>query len=197
MKTSIGTILAMCLIKGGEYVKRVLASLFIVVMLGGIGTAAHASYFQDDLDPVCFFVVDDPLGGNDTVTLEYFGNNVSDWNLEYRYGSVGWTSLASSGQVAIPASDRTIVYYRLVNSSSGEDTKADLVFSGADDGDLWNSVAIYWGDVVGDYSSRFQVLVAGDDDNVAPVPIPQAVLLLGSGVFGLLVFGRRRAQSGT
>ena len=42
------------------------------------------------------------------------------------------------------------------------------------------------------FRPEFTFLGAGDDDNVAPIPIPASALLFPSGLVGLIGFGFRR-----
>ena len=177
--------------------KRLWLALFVFTLVTGICTAVQASFFQDDLQPVCFWVVDDNSdpapNGNDEVTLSFFGVISAGWTLEYGYDNVHWTTLGASGQIG-PIStgpdDWELIYFRL-SSATAVDDMADLEFLGPE-GDLWNSVTIFWNDK--DDYTNFSSLVAWDDDNVAPVPIPGSALILGSGILSLIIFGRRRRQ---
>ena len=50
---------------------------------------------------------------------------------------------------------------------------------------MFNSVMLNWG------TFELTIFVAGDNDNVAPVPVPAAFWLFGSGLIGLIGLRRR------
>ena len=175
--------------------EKVFIALFVLAMVMGIGTVAQADLIQDDLDPVRFFVVDDnddpnPGFGDDKVTLSITGNLPSGWNLEYSPDGTpsSWDDAGPSLEIATGADDWELAYFRITDGTN-VDNKADLKFVSFE-GELWNAVIIHWNDDHADYSS-FDFVVANDDDNVAPVPIPASALLLGFGMVGLIGFGKR------
>lgn len=179
--------------------KKILIVLLLVTVLIGMATGVVASFFQDDVDPVRFYVVDDnsdpPALGDDSVTLSGFGVLQTGWSLEW-LDNGSWTTindLASGITIPTGADDWELVYLRIVSGITVDDI-ADLTFFNPE-GDIWNSVRIDWNED-GYWWTEFTFLGAGDDDNVAPIPIPASALLFSSGLVGLIGFGFRR-RTGT
>ena len=168
--------------------KRFFIQVLALVMLLGIAHVAGANFVQT-LDEVSFYVVDDNTpSGDDSVTLEIFSIAQSG-TLQYSTDKSTWTDIyGNSIAIATGSDDWERVWFRLDLGSGSYVTKGTLTFSGAD-GNLWNAVSIEW-----DGNNGVTFNTAGDNDNVAPVPIPGAVWLLGSGLIGLVAFGGRRRK---
>ena len=167
--------------------KKVLfTSLFVLAMVLGIGTVAQASssFFQSDLEPVSFWV----LNGSDDDTVQLMVSSTPTTvgtGLEYSVNQTNWFEANTIDMVSIDIlgeDDRELVYWKFNGNNV-----ADLTFFDGNDDDLWDSVTIYWDDISIELS--FVVPVCGD--SVAPVPIPASALLLGSGMVGLIAFGKR------
>lgn len=169
--------------------KKFLMVMALAMMLvWGVGIqGASAGY----MDPVAFYVVDDntdPVGGDDSVTMSFSNFNIGSATLQYSLDNTAgsWTDV--NGSFTVKASDWTKVYMRLNYLTAAQpDTSGDVTFD-SPEGDLYNTVFIEW-----DQGGSFLLSVgsADSDDNVAPVPLPAAAWLLGSGLFGLIGIRRR------
>jgi hypothetical protein len=179
--------------------KKILMVLLLVTVSIGMTTGASASLVFEDVSPVSFYVVDDNSDpspdGDDSVTLSGFGVLETQWSLEW-LDDGSWTTitdLATGITIDTGTDDWELVYLRIVKGGETDDT-ADLTFYNPEGG-LWNTVRIDW-DEDGTWYTEFSLFGAGDDDNVAPIPIPTSALLFCSGLIGLIGFGfRRRAGS--
>ena len=169
--------------------KKVFMVLFVLAIMMGIGTVAQASLVQDNLYPVSFFVVDND--SDNSVKLEITHLNTPG-NIDYSTDQINWTSIVCNPTTEvtfnIPTPDRRLVYWRL--DTGTYDYTADLEFMGSAPGGLWNGVIIYWDETRTSYS-EITFEVSADCDYIAPVPIPASALLLGSGIVGLIGFGKR------
>ena len=167
--------------------KRFLISILAFIMLLGFAQVAKADFVQS-LDEVSFYVVDDntlPSGGNNSVDLAILSIGLTG-TLQYSINNNTWNYVTDSPlTIATGSDDWERVWFRLDMESSYV-TKGTLTFT-AQDGNLWNAVAIKWNG-----SNGYTLGVPCDDGNVAPVPIPATVWLLGSGLFGLVAVRRRR-----
>lgn len=142
-------------------------------------------------DPVSFLVVDDPDStdpGNVFLSSIGFGLPAG-YQLEYMVGVSAWTVLQPTTVFSTPQGRETVTF-RLRNSATGGvDTSGSLTFLGLESSDLYNSLVIDWDESV---SMVLTVSVPGENDNVAPVPVPGALWLFGSGIAGLFAIRRRR-----
>lgn len=138
--------------------------------------------------------------GDGEVNLAIQGYTFPTGTLQYKYGESDWLSIAGYGQtlhIDTGADFRELVYFRFLLSPEQTITKASMTFSGYDD-PFYNSVSMLFGPTTpppgSPYGSvAFAVATPGGSDHVAPAPIPGAVWLLGSGLFGL--FGIRRKMA--
>jgi len=176
----------------------------IILVLGAVFLAAHGAlsdanampvgpsdpYYVGD-GPAAFRVVDNfGTDGDGMVTLDL----VAEFSgLQYRYGANGWsdvplTELApdffiGSLSIMTGGDHSEAVYFR---TGGGDDTAA-MFFYGFDD-PLWNSIALDF-DLNG--TSDIVSATPGDGDHVAPIPLPAALWLFGSGLLGLLGIRRK------
>ena len=185
--------------------KRVLIGIFAFSMIVGMTKTATADFFQDNVDPLRFRVVDDNSDGNyddQRVTLTGY-SYIEGYSLEWSYDKSTWNPADLGAGVLIYTTDTAggddgnidweLVYFHIVDDKNNVDNVADLNFF-SPEGGLWNAVRIGWNED-GTWTSAFTFAVAGDDDNIAAVPIAPSIVLLGSGLFGLLAFGYRRRSA--
>jgi hypothetical protein len=143
--------------------------------------------------PTAAFNVVDNFGsdGDYTVKLSFISTLSG---LQYKYGGGDWTDLGLFGflfpglykgalDVATGDDHSEVVYFK---TNSGN-TTAGMLFYGFDN-PLWNSVAFGF-DLNGIPGLVFAT--PGQGDHVAPVPIPTALWLLGSGLLGLIGIRRK------
>jgi hypothetical protein len=143
------------------------------------------------MDPVQFYVVDH--SGDQSVTLG-IQNFPQDLDLEFRVKDGSWSDWddAGSSETFTNVNDMLLTEWRIFIGTDPDnpddyDTGADANFDGPldDDGDF-HSVSLLWNE----RSISFET--AYGKDAVRPVPIPHSALLLGSGLFGLLMIGYRK-----
>ncbi len=166
--------------------------LALIIATNTYGSMVPDPFHQGMLDPVSFFVVDDqdsPDPGAVVLTTSSF-NLPAGFQVEYLYsGVIDWTALNPLTTFSTPVQGRELVFLRLFNAStSGMDTSGDLTFQGYEAQDLYTTLIIDWGTV------NLTISTAGNDDNVAPVPVPGAIWLLGSGIL-CLIGTRRKAKN--
>ena len=172
--------------------KKLFIIVFSMTIIMVFATGALSQFVQTDVNPARFYVVDDNSdpspGGDDSVTLSGINWLAAGWSLEYSIDNISWNpaDVASGITIATGPDDWELVYFRIIDGSDNIDNIADLKFLNPE-GDLWNSVFIYWDG--NDSYTNFTYLGADGDDNVAPVPIGSSALLLGSSIFGLMGFG--------
>ncbi len=178
--------------------KKILTVMALaIVLVWGFGVkGASATY----MDPVSFYVVDDDTGSNDdSVTLSFAVNNSQGGTLQYSTDNVSWITVTGGTTGPIAASNWQQVWMRIDNGSGSYDTDGEVTFLGEEtNSGLYNSVNVIWDTIkLPNFSVDVDIYnyVANDDDNVAPVPIPAAAWLLGSGLFGLVGVRRRMKKS--
>ena len=153
--------------------------------------SAGANFNQGALDPVRFFVVDDTPDAS--VDLTPASIYTGEKTLQYKVGS-GSRENYISGPITISTGGNyghEIVYMQLVGGNQ-TDTNADLLLTSweksANGLDLFSGLIINWGN---GFNITFNT-VSGND-NLAPVPIPGAAFLPGSGILCLVGFIRKRS----
>jgi len=170
--------------------KILVVTALALVMVWGVGVQRAAAGYMDD---VSFFAVDDisdPVGGNGSVTLtnlmiNYYGTDPA--TLEYSVDQSNWFVAGDSFTVNPVSGGVEQVYLRL-NCGTDMVTSGVITFL-SPEGDLFNGLKVDWSNQI-----DMTITIADNDDNVAPVPIPAAVWLLGSGLFGLIGVRRRSME---
>lgn len=174
--------------------------LILLIMVGlvlsftGAPWAAPDPFNMGVVDPVSFWVVDDDFKSMDgSVTLVTSNLNLGSNVLQFDQGS-GWANFGIIQTFSMAPGGRVFVDFRLSDALGNvTDTSGDLTFIGYEltdsDGLPWYTTA----QIIWDSSSSLQLsfAVPTNNDNVAPVPIPHASLLLASGLLGLLGVRRR------
>ena len=173
--------------------------LLVPVLIIGMFTCAQAAtvgpdpFYQGVLDPVCFWVVDDSNDSSVTATGISF-LLPTGYALQYYSDVTDWTNFGTSVIFNTGSDPYELVRLRLYNSTTyATDTSGDLTFLGyevPDDGyglGWYTSITIDWD---GTNNVQLSFVSSAGNDNVAPVPIPASVLLLGSGILGLIAIGR-------
>ena len=165
-------------------------TLALVIVWGvGIQKAAAGSYSMD-MDEISFYAVD--TSANAVVTLTVSQLAGSD-TLQYKAGSANWADAGGSIVISpVTTGGMEQVYLRLVNGTTVTSTAGNITFWGKDDAN-YNSITVNW--TVAGGTLALDLLVPDDKDNVAPVPIPAAVWLLGSGLLGLVGIRRRSTKA--
>ncbi|MFH2066232.1 MAG: hypothetical protein ABIK15_13615 [Pseudomonadota bacterium] len=140
--------------------------------------------------PVAFYLIDTDHDGS--VTINITGNWPFDLNLDWSYDGSNWFDWSP----ALMNFDTTaesycgVIYLSIVENWV-RDTVGDTIFDGggvAGNDGWYRSVFIKWSD-----APQLSFLTAQPNDAVSPTPIANAALLLGSGVFGLvMVMARKR-----
>lgn len=181
--------------KMGKRMKKWIVFLFFGLIFLSSGTVQAAlvnPYDQGLLDPVSFYVVDDPDSTDpESVVLTTSSPLLqAGYQLEYLYSGVSdWTVLSAVTSFTTPDEGSRLVFLRLHNPATGEvDTSGSLTFQGLEGDNLFTSLLLSW-DASAITSLSF--ITAGNDDNLAPVPLPAAIWLLGSGFLGLCGLRRK------
>jgi hypothetical protein len=189
--------------------------LFIVTILLLITSGAYTDVFasQDQtysqiLEEVSFWAVNDPdPDANSPVILSITNLGLP---VEYSLDKDHWEIFANpiiidlskiplvispgTSLVEIPTATKTMVYLRLVDGSldGGFDYSGQLTFSGYDrviyGVDAYNSLTINWNNTE---ATTITITTPQNYDNVAPVPIPAALWLLGAGVMAIIGIRRK------
>jgi hypothetical protein len=157
--------------------------------------------FTEFSDPARFLVINN-FGdvGDGEVNLVVQGYTFPAGTLQYKYGESDWLSIAGYAEtlhIDTGADLRELVYFRFLLSPEQTITDASMTFSGYD-APFYNSVSMLFGPSAplpgSSYGSvAFAVGTPDKGNHVAPAPIPGAVWLLGSGMFGL--FGIRKKMT--
>ena len=145
---------------------------------------AMADFIQP-LDQVAFWVYDD-VAHDGVVTLDV--TNYGDaGTLQFKTSSTNWAAFGASQDITTTGGtggdDFELVWFRL---GDPVDTNGVLTFQGSPEGtvnglDLYNLVIISWSDA----TLPISIVSPNNNDNVAPVPVPPAVLMFFSGLLGL------------
>jgi hypothetical protein len=143
------------------------------------------------MDPVKFYLVD--TDNNDRVGISNTGNWPFDLNLDWSYDGSEWSDWSPALlEFNKNAESYAGVVYLSIVVNGIRDTGGDVIFDGGgikENDDWYSSVLIRWSD-----SPHLSFLTLKPDDAVSPIPITSSALLLGSGVFGLMmVFSRKKS----
>jgi len=142
------------------------------------------------LDPVHFYLVD--TDGDDIVKISNTGNLPFDLNIDWSYDGVNWSDWSPS-LMTFSKNDKLYsgVVYLSIFLNESQNTSGEVIFDGGgieDNEDWYSSLLIYWS---GEHP-RGSFLTLKPYDAVSPIPITNSVLLLGSGVFGLIMMVSRK-----
>ncbi len=144
------------------------------------------------IDPVKFYLVDTDNDGFVQIS------NTLNWpfnlNLDWSYDGSVWSDWSPSSIMTFSKTDSfyTGVVYLSIVVNGIIDTDGDVTFDGGGikgNNDWYSSLAIMWSDV-----PRLSFLTLIPDDAVSPIPIASPALLLGSGVFGLMMVVTRKKR---
>ena len=174
----------------GKQIVLVCVLLLIVVWVPGAG----ASTFYN-VDPVAFYAVDYYQGsgsaGKVTLVSQALGD-ATGYTLQYRYdGITGWQDWTSGAEkdITVSPGESELVKLRLLYDTSAYITRADLTYSGEGPTGLFSTLIVDWDGISS--SVQFDIISATECDKVAPVPISNTLLLLMSGIIGLVGIGRK------
>jgi hypothetical protein len=164
---------------------------------------AGGAFSPSDAGPVpaeftaAFKVIDNfGTGGGDGTVKLTFSTNIFD--LQYGYGA-GWNSLGLAEVFpglgwytgTLDVNFTGSEFSKVVYFKTGTDTTGAIMFS-TPDFPLWHNVALNF-DPKGNSEIAFAAVVPsnGNNDHVAPVPIPAGFWLFGSGLLGLIGIRRK------
>jgi hypothetical protein len=181
--------------EGMKKIILIVSAIFTLLMHCS-GSNVYA-YSILDAEPIQFYLVDDDGKGDKDSIVKLSYANFTGFSLQYSLTGLSGTWNNYYGQDINTGSNggELLTWWRAKKGSANPQyyTSGDLYFlAGTGDG-LYKSVLIDW-DKIG-----FTLQIANGKDRIKPfiaaVPIPGAVWLLGSGVFGLLMFRGRRKVS--
>lgn len=174
--------------------------LCTIVFISLLLSSNHAFAFVSPLlEPVSLYLVDDPNAdgiGTMVVQASLFDFYPSDdltALLQYSWDDLVYMDWPGTDLVVDPIDEfkRIIFRLRLFRDGTviGYDTDGIVTWPVAPESeyhglDAYSHVMINWGDF------QFQILSSNSNDNFAPTPIPPGVLLLGTGLIGLIGFRR-------
>lgn len=174
------------------------------VGVAGMQPAAHAmltgfsagANYVTDMKPVSFYLYD--LDGNDKATLsaDTISAGAADNrpSLEYSLDGIKFDALNSHAAIEFGGDDFMQIFFRLAPTNGGHDVDAgrvtfqnyDLTNSNTAGHDLFQALYVEW-----DWSPFTITISSADDPSSPSVPIPASVLLLFTGLAGLIGFRRR------
>ena len=175
--------------------KKILAVMILAMILAwGVGiNGASANTIK--VMPYVSFMACDTYGSDGEV--EIFSTHLNTVGINALYFSTDngtnwseWNSVADNQTFTMTPDSCEQVWLGI--GTSGETaptlTSGTVTFNG--NGPMFNSMSIEWTSTPA--SSTIDFLTTGDCDKVAPVPIPAAVWLLGSGLLGIVGIRRRK-----
>jgi hypothetical protein len=178
--------------------KKVLIGIFAFAVAVGFSTTAQAAFFTQNNADVDFWVVD--AGDYDSGSVTIGITNLTGAQLQYFYpGAADWTNVSTDVNTSVSFNQMVeggslLTQWRL---SPTLDRVGDLTFDGGQVGgpdDLYTSLLVDWDETAGGSSLVFNT-ANYSDGAMSPVPIASSMVLLGSGLFGLLAFGYRRRSA--
>ncbi|MBA4369914.1 MAG: hypothetical protein C0403_19980, partial [Desulfobacterium sp.] len=141
------------------------------------------------VDPVKFYLVD--TDNDDRVRISNTFNWPFDLNLDWSYDGSAWSDWSPAlMEFNKNAESYTGVVYLSIVVNGIRDISGDVTFDGGGingNDDWYSSLLIKWSD-----SPHLSFLTLKPDDAVSPIPIASSALLLGSGVFGLMMIVTRK-----
>jgi hypothetical protein len=168
---------------------RLIITLF-VSMLTCFAISVQAATISSD--PVKFYLVD--TNDDDIVKIRNLFNWPSRLNLDWSYNGSDWFDwsrpLMKFNENAV---SYTGVVYLSILVDGIRDTDGDVFFFGGGrkgNDDWYSSFLIKWSD--SPHLSFLTLPLLERNDAVSPIPIASSALLLGSGVFGLMMVVTRK-----
>ncbi len=165
---------------------RLFITLFVAML-----TCSVLSVQAATMDPVKFYLVD--TNNDNRVGISNTFNWPFDLNLDWSYNGSEWSDWSSTVmEFNKNAESYTGVVYLRIDVNGIRDTGGDVTFDGAGikgNQDWYSSLSICWSD-----SPHVSFLTLIPDDAVSPIPIASSALLLGSGVFGLMMVVTRKKR---
>jgi hypothetical protein len=173
-----------------------LISVPLVLLMSSAGIAALSQGVNlevPNLDPVCFYLLDDSVHSNDYQTTVTATNIFGTGNLEYSFSgeSDSFVSWSNPRTVDLPPAGFLPIYFRL-NTGANILTEADLTFNAFEA--VYHGLDGYQNVVMNFDLASIQLATSTTNDNFASVPIPSAALLLGTGLIGIFRFRRRHLK---
>jgi hypothetical protein len=181
--------------KHGKLSTFLFALIFISLGVNPVCNAAIVSDpFEMHLNSVSFYLVDDSQHSNDLSTTLTISQIPKEINLAYSFDAINYSLLTNSKTIALPNGYRRIYFGELSgnNSNTVAHTKGDVIFSTFEG--VYHNLDSYVNAIM-DFGGGYQIAASSTNDNFAPVPIPSAILLLGTGLICLIGFRDRVLKS--